>query len=206
MLLAALSLGASPRPSAASIDWNAVALQQSQSPLPSPGPAAAATEPPADCVCCEITRTALQNYFEGQKPMGDLQMLNFDCEAELGKVLNFHSPTAAVRWGTLPSCKCARPAGRARFPHISHHPFPHLHRCDCETRLAAMRTDNCTINRPDFSCPVCVPSPPPPPPPPPPLYSECKEVLGHSPISRHVTPYPTPHISRHRCPCRAARR
>ena len=39
-----------------------------------------------------------------------------------------------------------------------------------------MRTDNCTINRPDFSCPVCVPSPPPPPPPPPPLYSECKEV------------------------------
>ena len=95
MLLAALSLGASPRPSAASIDLNAVALQQSQYPLPSPGPAAAATEPPADCVCCEITRTALQNYFEGQKPMGDLQMLNFDCEAELGKVLNFHSPTAA---------------------------------------------------------------------------------------------------------------
>ena len=119
MLLAALSLGASPRPSAASIDWNAVALQQSQSPLPSPGPAAAATEPPADCVCCEITRTALQNYFEGQKPMGDLQMLNFDCEAELGKVLNFHSPTAAVRWGTLPSCKCARPAGRASFPRTS---------------------------------------------------------------------------------------
>ena len=120
MLLAALSLGASPRPSAAAIDWNAVALQQSQYPLPSPGPAAAATEPPADCVCCEITRTALQNYFEGQKPMGDLQMLNFDCEAELGKVLNFHSPTAAVRWGTLPSCKCARPAGRASLPaHLS---------------------------------------------------------------------------------------
>ena len=119
MLLAALSLGASPRPSAASIDWNAVALQQSQYPLPSPGPAAAATEPPADCVCCEITRTALQNYFEAQKPMGDLQMLNFDCEAELGKVLNFHSPTAAVRWGTLPSCKCARARPAASFARTS---------------------------------------------------------------------------------------
>ena len=186
MLLAALSLGASPRPSAAAIDWNAVALQQSQYPLPSPGPAAAATEPPADCVCCEITRTALQNYFEAQKPMGDLQMLNFDCEAELGKVLNFHSPTAAVRWGTLPSCKCARPAARPATRNFSI-ASPFICRCDCETRLAAMRTDNCTINRPDFSCPVCVPNPPPPPPPPPPLYSECKEV-GSAPVGSVTWP------------------
>ena len=204
MLLAALSLGASPRPSAASIDWNAVALQQSQSPLPSPGPAAAATEPPADCVCCEITRTALQNYFEGQKPMGDLQMLNFDCEAELGKVLNFHSPTAAVRWGTLPSCKCARPAARPATRNFSI-ASPFICRCDCETRLAAMRTDNCTINRPDFSCPVCVPNPPPPPPPPPPLYSECKEVRHGARARRCQRPH-SYHLLPYRCPCRAARR
>ena len=50
-----------------------------------------------------------------------------------------------------------------------------------------MRTDNCTINRPDFSCPVCVPNPPPPPPPPPPLYSECKEV-GSAPVGSVTWP------------------
>ena len=98
--------------------------------------------------------------------MGDLQMLNFDCEAELGKVLNLHSPTAAVRWGTLPA---GRRPGR---PHpLPAHLPPRLPlRLQVRLRDAAggMRTDNCTINRPDFSCPVCVPSPPPPPPPPPP--------------------------------------
>ena len=94
------------------------------------------------------------NYFEGQKPMGDLQMLNFDCEAELGKASTSTRPPppcaahAAVVQVRAPA---ARPATRNFF----HRGFPAPAGATARRGWRRLRTDNCTINRPDFSCPVC---------------------------------------------------